>query len=391
MDIKAPTIASLQLSRPQGPQSLALGQKAIALGNTAKASTPGQIDKAARDLESVFAKMLISSMRQASFGDSLFPEQNTAYRDMYDQQLAKHLSAGKGLGLAPVIARQLGGASGAVDATSLDTGEQPPMLPLPLRTSSASTTIRATQLALGGGRAGVVPAPLNGHAELLDALGTGPDESTGTVTLSGELELAQPLPSAISEPQANTSARPGSPEAFVASIWPQAQRAAQELGVDPKVLVAQAALETGWGKHMVGKARDGSGGNLFGIKAGGHWSGASVTAGTREFVSGQAVRQNARFRSYDSIRQSFDDYVALLKGNNRYADALNAGGDRHRFATALHRAGYATDPHYASKLVAIADGPTLRRALDRLNPAPVLAANDINPRQAASLPNAVET
>lgn len=353
MDIQAPAIASFLLTRPQGPQSLALGQKAVALGNSGKANTPEQIDKVARDLESVFAKMLISSMRQAGFGDALFPEQNTAYRDMYDQQLAKHLSAGQGLGLAQVISRQLGGTSGPVDATSLDTGEPAPMLPLPPPSRTASSPLHAAQLALGGGRADGIPAPLTGHAELLDALGTGPDESTGTLALPAGFNLAQPLPNAISEPQANTNAQPGSPEAFVASIWPQAQRAAQELGIDPKVLVAQAALETGWGKSIIRQQDGSSSHNLFGIKAA-DWQGDSARVLTTEYVDGKQVKETASFRAYGSFEQSFNDYVNFLQNNERYDGALDSAANPKRFVSELQRAGYATDPQYANKIAQIA-------------------------------------
>lgn len=405
MDMIARTPSYLNLTAAPAAAPMPVKPAALALGKP-DANDPVQIDKAARDLESVFAKMLISSMRQASFGDSLFPQENATFRDLYDQTLAKKMSAGPGLGLAPVIAKQLSRASVPAAAPSDDFGEPAPMRPLDRSPSATEETtfIDERETALGTYHrpaSARTPAWLargseavhsNGHFYL--ARGTGPAMTASTTLPQESFALATPIatgPRVTDVPAAASAIRTGTPEAFVASIWPQAQAAAEELGVDPKVLVAQAALETGWGRHVVGRGKDGSGGNLFGIKAGGRWSGAAVSANTREVVNGHTVRQHASFRSYDSIKQSFDDYVALLKGNDRYAEALGAGGDRRRFATALHKAGYATDPHYANKLLAIAEGPTLRRALDRLNPATVLAANTASQSTASNLPAMAES
>jgi len=157
-----------------------------------------------------------------------------------------------------------------------------------------------------------------------------------------------------------------SPEAFARSIWPHARKAAAELGVPARALVAQAALETGWGRRLVGGDRQVDSHNLFGIKAGRGWHGAKVESGTHEFVGGVRVDQRDSFRAYASPAESFADYVGLL-GRDRYAAARGTGADVRGFATALQRAGYATDPRYADKIAAIADGPTLRRALAGLD------------------------
>jgi flagellar protein FlgJ len=175
-------------------------------------------------------------------------------------------------------------------------------------------------------------------------------------------------------------------------VWPHAQKAAAELGVDPRVLVAQAALETGWGRH-VPRASDGSAGhNLFGIKAGRSWEGERASHATQEFTNGRMQAERADFRTYDSVEQSFNDYVALLRGNPRYAPALAVAGNSGAYATALQRAGYATDPQYAQKLTSIAHGPRLNRALAALAPdsgdpqAPrtLLAQNLQQPRDTAA-------
>ncbi|HDS1182433.1 TPA: flagellar assembly peptidoglycan hydrolase FlgJ, partial [Stenotrophomonas maltophilia] len=152
------------------------------------------------------------------------------------------------------------------------------------------------------------------------------------------------------------------PEGFVASIWQHAQSAAKELGVDARALVAQAALETGWGKRHIKHADGSTSHNLFGIKANG-WNGQRAVAGTHEYVDGVRRNETASFRAYSSPAESFADYVRLLKTSPRYQQALQAGTDVQGFARGLQRAGYATDPRYAAKIAAIAGGPTIERAV----------------------------
>jgi flagellar protein FlgJ len=158
---------------------------------------------------------------------------------------------------------------------------------------------------------------------------------------------------------------------FVEGMLPHATAAARELGVDPRAIIAQAALETGWGTSL---PKDGSGAsrNFFGIKAGSNWSGASVSSGTTEFVAGEAQDERARFRAYGSVAESVADYVRVLS-QPRYASALDTGSDVRAFAGALQRGGYATDPEYANKLVAI-----FEKLPETLGERPAIAAN-VNP------------
>jgi peptidoglycan hydrolase FlgJ len=147
---------------------------------------------------------------------------------------------------------------------------------------------------------------------------------------------------------------------FIEKMLPQAQAAGRELGVDPRAIIAQAALETGWGTAQPADANGGSN-NLFGIKAGGSWQGASVASNTQEYTNGIAGEEVARFRAYDSTADGVKDYVSLLRDNPRYSAALNTGSDVHAFATALQRGGYATDPDYANKLVSVAEQMGMRQ------------------------------
>ncbi|HYE85664.1 MAG TPA: flagellar assembly peptidoglycan hydrolase FlgJ [Vicinamibacterales bacterium] len=322
-----------------------------------------RIHEAARQLESQFAKLMISSMREASLGDSLFPGAAAQFRDLYDRELANLLTKGQGLGLQPMIRKQLGG-----DTESQDSGDfhkayalseyrrslppvrppqppQPPPLPVsPLEVDPNHP--KADDVAAIAPRP---PVPANQRAERRAPTNTAATSSTGKAADCGPTEV-------------NGNPRPGTPEAFVASIWPHAQKAAEELGVCPKVLVAQAALETGWGRHRPRRADGSVGNNLFGIKAGAGYRGESVKQPTFEFVNGRHVRVNAEFRDYDSPAESFADYVQLLRNSPRYASAVGVSNTR-AFARALQNCGYATDPQYAAKLTAIAEGPTLKRAL----------------------------
>ena len=245
-----------------------------ALRRDARADDPAALREVARQFESIFTKMMLDSMRAASFGDPMFgSDQADMYQGMMDDQLAIEMSQGKGMGLADMLIKQL---------------------------------------------------------------------SHGAVTAPG-LEKSLPVNPSVSE---------GTKQEFIEKMLPQASAAGRELGVDPRAIIAQAALETGWGTSQPADA-SGTSHNLFGVKAGAHWQGASVASGTTEYESGAATDEIARFRAYASEKDSVNDYVSLLRDNPRYAAALNTGGDVRAFATALQKGGYATDPHYANKLTAI--------------------------------------
>lgn len=307
-----------------------------------------RIHDVARKLEGQFAQMMIKCMREAGFGDSLFPGENQVFRDMYDQQIATAMSQGRGLGLAPMIARQLG----ATDAAT-------PAVP-------ATTALSAYKRLLPGTDAD----------SMLDAIagrGIGSRDTQGGASMPDTITLdtitVRP-DAACDEVEQVASADPSqyarnTPERFVAEIWGHAQKAAKELGVDPRALVAQAALETGWGKRQIKTGEGGSAHNLFGIKATG-WKGERARSATHEYTNGVKHSETADFRAYASPAESFADYVRMLKNNPRYQQALSAGKDIVGFARGLQRAGYATDPTYANKIASIANGPTLGKVLSAI-------------------------
>ena len=133
---------------------------------------------------------------------------------------------------------------------------------------------------------------------------------------------------------------------FVEKLMPLAKEIGAAAGLNPVAIVAQAALETGWGRHTPG------GSNLFGIKAGGSWKGGSVSAMSPEERNGRTAMERSTFRAYSGIRESMQDYADLITGNSRYAKAAGAGSVDEYFDE-LQKAGYATDSRYAEKLKGI--------------------------------------
>jgi flagellar protein FlgJ len=153
------------------------------------------------------------------------------------------------------------------------------------------------------------------------------------------------------------------PAEFVDQVMPAIRRAATALGLNPLGLLAQAALETGWGQRMARSADGSPSLNVFGIKAGDEWTGARATADTVEFSNGVATQRRTAFRAYGSIEESVSDFANVLKKSPRYRDAIAAGGDVHAYIDRIGKSGYATDPEYANKLNQILNGGVLQAAL----------------------------
>jgi len=184
---------------------------------------------------------------------------------------------------------------------------------------------------------------------------------------SGELQMPSVRVAAAAPVTASSGHwKPASPEQFVADVLPHAERAAARLGVPARMLVAQAALETGWGQHTLASGEDSSF-NVFNIKAGSSWQGPVAKTMALEYQSGEAVFQRAQFRSYTSLGEAFDDYADLISESSRYGEALSAGADGERYVRGLQKAGYATDPHYADKVLTIARQPELQSVTLALN------------------------
>lgn len=292
----------------------------------ARSDSPKALREAARQFEALFLQQMLKSMRDASLGEGLMENDQTKhYQGMYDQQLAIELSKGRGLGLAETLMRQLGGQFPA--------GEE-----------GAPAASGGTPGLAGLGEAGRAPATLDRIAARVAPVAAPAPEAGASVS---------------SEPLAWDS-----PHAFVRALRPHAERSAAALGTRPEVLIAQAALETGWGRAMPRHEDGRPSHNLFGIKADGRWEGDRVAVPTMEFRDGAMQREKASFRSYDSLAAGFEDYVNFLRDNPRYRQALEAAGDGVRYVRELQEAGYATDPEYADKINAILGGERLASALE---------------------------
>ena len=169
-----------------------------------------------------------------------------------------------------------------------------------------------------------------------------------------------PASSAAAAPVKGASAQTD----FMRKMLPHAQAAERATGVPASFILGQAALESGWGRGEI-RHPDGSPSfNLFGIKAGSSWTGDTAQVRTTEYVDGQPVKQAARFRSYGSYAEAFSDYARLLADSPRYSGVVRGATTAESFAGGMQRAGYATDPQYATKLArTINHALSLQRAL----------------------------
>ncbi|MBT8130962.1 MAG: glucosaminidase domain-containing protein [Gammaproteobacteria bacterium] len=177
--------------------------------------------------------------------------------------------------------------------------------------------------------------------------------------LGGDVELNIQRTEA---PVRNYPRAPQSKQDFVNGMMPFAIEVERELGISRKAVVAQAALESGWGKHTMQRPDGSDAYNFFGIKADASWQGDKVAMKTLEFSEGVGSRVTEKFRAYDSLGQSVRDYADFIRRNPRYREAIERGADPHQYATELQRAGYATDPNYADKIKQIVDSKALREA-----------------------------
>ena len=345
------------------------------LKNGKDRDSDGNIHKVAQEFESLFVNEMFKAMRKAGdvLGDDNFMNsaESKTYRDMYDQQLAVTMSKQNGVGLASVLERQLSkslhpGAARANPFAQVASAVSPisgvavvPSAPGSARDDSALLNQRRISLPprladrlLAGivPPAGTAQAPSLAQNDWLAAKSFAAPADKALNIAGGDAitgrRLAQP-------PLAPGKAAFKSPEEFVATMLPMAQAAAEKIGVDPRYLVAQAALETGWGKSIIRQQDGSSSHNLFGIKAA-DWQGESARVLTTEYVNGQPTKESASFRAYGSFEQSFNDYVSFLQNNERYDNALDSAANPKTFVRELQRAGYATDPQYANKVAQIA-------------------------------------
>lgn len=308
----------------------------------AREQTPEAIKEVSKQFESVFLSMVLKSMRQAKLAEGVLDsKQSEFYRDMFDQQMAIELSGKPGVGLADVIAQQLSPKQKTDDEEKMQAGDY-------LNRAMGVNNPAATQSVHFKG-----PQQAAYTAEPLD--------ESGLSSLQESLDKLEQSQQSLNEQwqaiqvggPSNGGEMSVNKQIFMSQLLPHAQQAASELGVDANVLLAQAALETGWGKSVIKNAQGDSSFNLFNIKADKSWQGKQARVSTLEFDGDVARKEMAGFRSYESYKQSFDDYVAFIKSNPRYGNALKVAENPERYVHELQKAGYATDPQYAAKVLNI--------------------------------------
>jgi len=291
------------------------------LKTSARKDAQAALPEVARQFEAVMISMMIKNMRKTGMEDPIFKSQAMdSYRDMYDQQLSMELSKGQGIGLAQSIVQQMQHQIGN-NGTDPDV-RQNVQLSLPQRRQF-------------------------------------PDHYS--------------VPVNVQAPQRMDDSDVSTPEQFVQKLWPMAEKAAEKLGVTPEIILSQAALETGWGKHVITEGKKSSF-NLFNIKADQNWQGKRMEKTSMEYIHGKPMQQKSDFRAYHSFAQSFADYADFIQNNPRYK--MKPEQSLHRsirtviqdsdYINTLHKAGYATDPDYSNKVLRVLNSDVIQN--QRQNP-----------------------
>jgi flagellar protein FlgJ len=294
------------------------------------------LKEAARQFDAVFTQMMLKSMRDATPSDSPFESNDTkSFTSMLDQQLSQQMSS-KGIGVADMMLKQLmrnaGGQAGA-DA----------------RNGAGAMNAMQTLGGMSGGggdldaNAGNLAA-MNAMAKAYAAA----QANKSSASLAGKGYTA--ADSLEAPARGNGSDKVN---AFVDRLAVPAQAASAATGIPARFIIGQAALESGWGKREIKHANGSTSHNIFGIKASSNWTGKTVNSVTTEYVNGRPQKVVEKFRAYDSYEEALTDYASVIKNNPRYAPVIQASRDVAGFAHGMQKAGYATDPHYAKKLISI--------------------------------------
>lgn len=331
----------------------------------------GAIQKAAKEFEAFFLNMLLKSMRQAGevFGEDnpMSSSQEKMFVSMQDEQLAVDLSQKGLLGIADLMSEQLIKRQGLgepdkspdsspkqlkdlLDSNLLDSNllenNQPTPPAVNFKVSPVSNPVIPAESKLKDWllqeRVSPKPDPLV-EKRLEKETGRRFEPAFQNNTQAAAPELTKPSKRSLFDEAKD----------FVSTLFPLAQKAAEKLSLDPKVLLAQAALETGWGKYVMHDESGKPGFNLFGVKANSSWQGNSIKIDTLEVENESFKKVNASFRKYQDFAESFEDYVSFVKDNPRYQKAVKAAATPQKYLSELQQAGYATDPNYARKIMNI--------------------------------------
>ncbi|MBB1383110.1 flagellar assembly peptidoglycan hydrolase FlgJ [Shewanella sp. SR41-2] len=338
----------------------------------------GALKEAAKQFEGIFIQMLMKSMRDANAAfksDNPMNSETTAFfEQMRDQQMSVDLSNKGMLGLAEMMVQQLDPDDSPITPASVLRGNtdykvNPSMFVAPATELDKDTLdIIAPKDQIAASHS-VIANSDTAHSVIDSAESMRPMSAQLTNVLDGEqlnsvlrgeqlasqaVQVGKVLPQTdVAVPKAKGIAvsQFTSPEHFISVLYPHAEKAAKSLGTSAEVLIAQSALETGWGQKVVRRNDGTMSHNLFNIKADKRWQGDKTSVNTLEFEKGIAVQQKADFRMYDNLEQSFNDFVSFISQGDRYQDARKVAAEPTQFIKALQKAGYATDPQYANKVI----------------------------------------
>ncbi|MEZ3500067.1 flagellar assembly peptidoglycan hydrolase FlgJ [Pantoea sp. KPR_PJ] len=288
------------MAAPVNTQGAAFDLHSIDSLRLAVRRSPQQgLKAAAQQMEGVFVQMMLKSMRDASCqGGLLDSQQSQMFTSLYDQQISQEMAAQGRLGFADLIMRQ---AQGATTPSDL----QPPSA-LPIAMEIAN---------------GMLPRAAMQRNQR--------DVQTGQVT--------------------TREARQPDSQAFISRLLFPAKEAARQSGIPHQLIIAQAALESGWGNREILTQQGKPSHNLFGIKATPDWKGETTSVLTTEYINGVATKVKAAFRVYKNYAEALTDYANFIRRNPRYQQVIHSDSVE-KAAHALQASGYATDPDYANKL-----------------------------------------
>ena len=293
----------------------------------------GSVSQVAQEFEALFIEMMLSTARNASLKGGMFESHALElYQEMFDTQAARVLSEQGTLGFEQAISQFAGIVAEQEPTRNVD---------------EVSEGARNNDLTVPARRADL---------PLLDRLSRSSPPSEKAVPYH-PLSEAKIINSVVAHDQVFVPKTAGTTHSeqlnFSQAMAPFANVAAKKLGTEPAILIAQAALETGWGAHIIPDDSGGSSNNLFGIKANNRWDGAASEVSTLEFLGDRPIRTRASFRSYPDIESAFEDYVQFITENPRYQGALSKAANSDSYIRELEKAGYATDPNYAAKIISI--------------------------------------
>ncbi|MEZ9370349.1 flagellar assembly peptidoglycan hydrolase FlgJ [Shewanella sp. 10N.286.51.B2] len=348
------------------------------LRSKAQKDEKAALQEVAKQFEGIFIQMLMKSMREANAvfkSDSPMNSETTEFfENMRDQQMSVDLSNKGMLGIADMMVQQLSPQESGFTPASVLRGN--------IDANSAQSLVNSTNKPVDflSTVVSANSAPERSEAAQSMFNHTMPNHSMSdhsTVNIStANAAMAKPIidsqeldqvlagdrvaTSGNSLPQsmAPTPNQFDSPQHFVSVLYPHAEKAAKQLGTTPEVLLAQSALETGWGQKMIRRDDGTASNNLFNIKADRRWDGDKTSVSTLEFEQGVAVKQQADFRMYDNVEQSFNDFVSFISNGERYQEAKKVAAQPAKFIHALQQAGYATDPQYANKVLKVMESVT---------------------------------